>query len=244
MDYVVVKPTGFYQENWIYDEEKEEGSYVQQPLDGRVLEFLQCWNVPVKLEPMTLNDFLALVHPSKNKMLLRVIEALTNCSILPFFQELQEEAPSGNKDVALEKIQIQKFFQVEDYSRYNGKREGDHFVTASAIGPADSYENDHYCIEFDHWALLKNLPLVIKNDTFLSLNETDDIRDIRNIDCYMEITLGEFITALFGELCFFPDPTSRDEQFTTIKKRIEEVDNGTATLVEWKDVDDARGTSA
>lgn len=185
--------------------------------------FLSIWNLPLnKIDTdVIFQDFINIINTED----LVLLDLLTNCSIKPFIESMNNNVEKYDD---IDCITISKIFEktIED-----NEVEFTEWIYVS--GKLKSIEEDgceNAALNFSDWAAIKHLPIVLKNGEFIENNNGQ----YKTTTIDIHLTVGEFICGIFHELCFHGSPQKRDEEIKRLEKIIEGIRNGTEKLIEMK----------
>lgn len=227
MDIVKLKKDGFFARK-----QNAEGIWEDSKVEFDV-GFFQYWRSILEIEgAVTLADLINIINTDD----IVFLEMLTQSSISEFIREMNEEVEDN--DSQLVSIEVRKYYEANEYDDFSTINEA---ITCSGrykeprISEHDPSHTDERCaIEFCHWSTLKDLPLVLDLNATLTVD-----MDYKAAKTYEStITVGDFFTGLFDEICFFGSPERRDGEMEELNRRIKEVEDGTAELIPWEEVRD------
>lgn len=208
--FVILKKDGFYY--------KENGK--QLPIKFNT-DFFVFWEERIEIEgEVTLERLCDILR--KDEQALQLISYLTRSNLKEYFKELKKD---GEKN-KIEYIEISKHFEKNKYEE-NGNSEVSVVLHCSGIENSEGI-----AIEFCNWSSLKHLPIKISNEGIFM--EDYNYKSREKINTWF--TVSQFFNCLFGELCFFDLPETREEKFKDLKETIERIDNGEEELIPWEEV--------
>jgi hypothetical protein len=248
---IVLSRDGFFKQTWVYDKKTEQGSYDRKRLEPNMFDLLEAWNSRFEIEDgITLRDLIKMLR-SYDELELTIIEVLTNCNIKPHLKEWDDEDAKGDDDEnPLVAIEVGKFFDIDGWDADTPHPACDCHTSCSGIVAKsfiDSDGTDSGCkncaIEFVPWSELMRLPLRLNKVGGLyetewtdcephSLFAKDDLNrymskrkivKCSNRNVMVTFTLGEFMGALFTELCFFGSPEARDAERSHLNGIVDEL---------------------
>lgn len=222
---LIIKRTGIYAKSWVYDEKREEGSYVVVPIkpDG-ILQELHS-SVEEVEEGFTLRDYFKLILKYKMLILLDSFfpSFLTEYKRCPKKGCYEDDMPSLvlQNTISVE-LKGGKVDCIENWFHFNGSR----------IDPKEPT----WAIEFTPLHKLLDTPLKIeKTSVYITRFRGYKVTSTQEyINPEIEyISLFSFVTEPIWELSFCGEPRSRDEKKKELDDSVEEIENGTATLIPW-----------
>lgn len=224
---LIIKRTGIYAKSWVYDEEKKEGSYVVVPIKPDAI--LQELHSSVEVEEgFTLRDYFKLILKYQMLILLDPFfpSFLTEYKRCPKKGCYEDDMPSLvlQNTVSVE-LKGGKVDGIENYFRFNGSR-------------TDPKEPT-WAIEFTPLHKLLDTPLKIEK-TSVYITRFRGYKVVSNQE-YINpetefISLFSFVTEPIWELSFCGEPQERNNKKKEIDLSVEEIENGTAKLIPWKEV--------
>jgi hypothetical protein len=236
---ILINKTGFYSKEWVYDEQAGEGSFVITPCQpGCSLCILKYWNADLELDEITLQELIVLLRQN-GQTTIKFLEHLTDCNITPFLHEIDESYEKQPDDCSIEYIRVGLVVETIKYrerGQVNNKAELTIFPFADGKGKPTKESVDTYGLEFSHWGSLKDLPIKIQNTVDLCQIDESVLNEPSIIPCNYVLSMGEFFTGLFNELCFCGSPDIRDGRLERLKEQIKEIEDGTAKLIPIEDL--------
>lgn len=177
------------------------------------------WQSDLTIKPgCTLGQLIKHIKPECD-----ILEMLADCSIEPF---LVEAAAGPAAEQTVEQIEAKKYLEIE---KYKGTRTLHQRVDCNGRIKGDK---ELYALDFTPVTKLLNAELV--------LIETAELyEDFKLKDSFtVTITLGEYLTGLFSELCFHGAPKDRDERLQEIVRRADEAREHPEKMLSWEEVKD------
>ncbi|MFC1697095.1 hypothetical protein ACFL1H_02080 [Nanoarchaeota archaeon] len=188
---------------------RHEG-YIVKPLEYTIF---QCWNNAVELDNVNLGDLL--LHISKlDEYELKLMQHLCDSQINNFLEEGVKLTEAEKVD--LDYIKVQRcislnLITVDNLGIY------DMVVDVSGITEGDP---NYYALEFIPLTELKNVDLRINNIVKVHDWETDERKEYN-----ASISLGEFLYAIFDEICFCGTIENRDRMSNYLDEMGEKIDD-------------------
>jgi hypothetical protein len=265
-DMIILKRDGFYTRDWEYDEEREEGEYVETRLNTEEdWDLLECWNTNMTVDEGVLTGDFFKILQKMDEGLLDVISMLTNSNIAGYLKTVPILNVAKDDENELRWVEVYKNIEIDNHADLENP-EYSEYTCAHGVGKpwkdgpgVESNMTDEekeklgcntYALEFTPWMDLKNVPLRIRPKAYLSetvwykgekkrkigSNGPDDEdgwncsdRELdrdklvrREIDYTM--TLGEFLSGITNELCFFSSPERAEEKKAELIERVKDVE--------------------
>jgi hypothetical protein len=194
----------------------------------------------VKVEPRyQVRDLFALLARMSPKAL-ATLEELANWSIKPFLVEWKRSRIVPRATLAA--VEVRKNIEI----KRNGGDASEVSEITECLGrlrrpkpPRGARGKDtHVALGFTKWAALNDLPLRIAKRGVLRelVWRGSTLRTMRDKPCSFDLTLGEFLGAIFRELCFFGSPAGREQHVEELTRRIEEVRSGHVDAISAEDL--------
>ena len=227
MSKIILNKNDFFIKEWNEEIEKYDTFKLNDGMD-----LISNWRSTFEIEgTITLKDLMTVLK-GYGESIIRMIEMLTQCNIMEFIYEMDEN-DSKKDNLECKHIEIKKYYEVWYFKNkviFNESIE----CFGKMKQPEDGCEN--CALEFSNWSNLQNLPIKLnKNLTLTVLKKDYKLNKEYATETYF--TLGVFFNALFDELCFMGCPMHRDEQLDELKSRVEDIKNGTAELISWDELE-------
>ncbi len=240
---VVIRKKGFYSKDWKPKQKKYLEKKINEPM-----RLLGMMGDVVELEPgLTFGSFINLIRGFDSGFKL-LLEMLVDSGFERYLDTI-DEVPTADKefDSELTAIEVYQYAEINNYDADAKLPAFEYSRGCHGIGkPWGLGNGNSYAIEFSPWADLKHLPLVIKADMPLidtiwaegkrrkiisnggnaAWNHSDrDLKETQERNVMApELTLYEFLEALFNEVAFFGAPASRDKQSAILKDRVASIE--------------------
>lgn len=194
-------------------------------------------------DPPVLQDFVTWLRSLGEDLLF--IEMYTGACIRPYLEALG--APVLDDDEPLTSIAVSTQVEIDDYS---GSLQGDFEFSHGNSCSGLTSGGERQAIEFTAWEKLLGVKLTL--DPHVCVTEitwtpgdgtkpgivdgrwvsggrvpTSTSRIYRNPG----LTFGDWLQAILGEICWFPDPVTRDREFEVLVDRVKEVKEHPENLV-------------
>lgn len=227
--FVTFKPQGFFKLEW----HPESSSYVERKIDEN--DFFKCYRHELKTKdaPTLLDFFEALYNLGPN--VCDVISQISWCNLSDFIDEVRKDSDDKSN---LYHLSVSKNVHVDRYSNKENP-ELQIYCELSGTGLADDESGkiiDNWSVSFTPLCKMKHLEVKIKNTDTLPVrldaesygNPTHEFQSVDRV-----ISLGDFVNAILYDVSFHGSPKERDAVSEDLRRRVEELDNGTAQTVSF-----------
>lgn len=221
---VVFKPEGFFKAEW----DPENSTYVERKIDES--NFFKYYRFDVKTEgaPTLLNFFEALYNLGPD--VCDVISQISWCNLSDFISEVRKDSDDKSN---LYHLSVSKNVFVDRYSD-DQNPELQIYCELNGTGLADDDSGkviDNWCVSFTPLYKMKHLEVKVNNTTELTVKldsapAVGPAHKFESVD--RPISLGDFINAILYDISFHGSPNERDLVSQDLKRRVEELENGTA----------------
>jgi len=217
---------------WVYDEEADEGSYVETPVEpDDLLNYL--WNRVALEQDVTLERIFDIVRPCDE--LWGMI--LNECVVEVCEEALQDYTPNSEEDIKyleLSHVLEKWIFKKEDCEENEERVTLSDYSDFGGVGEREP----SWGISFSPVYTIKHFP--VRLNRAVRLYVSDCTKPIGEIEEPLELgqrgfTVVEFLRGIFFELCFYGNPESRDEQASDIRETIEGIEAGTVEMIPMKE---------
>lgn len=239
---ILFKKDGLYEKDWVYNEETDEGKYVETKLD----DVLTHWYEEVEglEEGLCFHHFIKCMFPiGINKTDLMAYKILLGDDLAPFLAEAFKPDPKKDSDDPVHTLEI---YNVPEATKYHK----DTSYELTEYWGCHGYGRDPempYSMSWSNWGTFIDLPIVLKTETELVMCEEKRTRKhwwnpwskktkrnykYTKIPMNIRPTLGDLLHDVFLDLCFCCTPEKRDAKRDEINGIMDEINDGTAELVE------------
>ncbi len=182
---------------------------------------LDGWSLPVASEGMRFGALVDLVRRLARKDL-QLLEALTGSSIGPFLTE--RTRGDDVHDTRITVIEVSKDLAVARGSPGGAGPEIRVDLHCCGRTGSVSRPRGYYGLEFTPLVRLRDAVIILARGG--RMVDERRRRDHQLFTFRPSVTLGELVTAIVGEICFFGSPRSRDEGLAELDRRARDVDSG------------------
>lgn len=193
------------------------------------VSFLGYWRDKLEIENTTLLDLVNILI--SNESFIPLLEMLTKSNILSFLKSVSAETKD---DLGLDTIVIKKqvvIIKDKCYESFDCSTSCSGRFKDSKEDPMFDMGHEYCAIDFCDWNELKHLPIIL--DDVISVVYYQDKNEEKIGDFDTHITVGEFFTSLFDELCFFGSPNNRDKEKESINETMRKIDSGEIKTISW-----------
>jgi hypothetical protein len=232
---LIFRKAGLFQKEWKYDEEKQEGQYVET----RVQEITDVWFDTVEEfeDGLTFRDFIKCfitLWDDWSRADIDFIDMMTGECLIPFLLEMDETPPKPHIDddpftyleiynaPSLQKYHKDERYSFEEYWGIHGR------------GTKQTEDDCFYSLSYSHWGMFADVPVKLNTKTELSVTTWTGRKDweTHSYPTEMYPRLGDLINDVLADLCFCGSPQRRDNQFTEIMDRTQDAKDHPENLVE------------
>lgn len=225
-----IKRDGIYAKEWVYDKKKKEGDYVCTPVNPDYILSELHNGVEEIEEGYTLRDYFETVLQYKNLILLDAFfpSFLKEAAKCPKRGCSKDDMPTLflKRSVCVE-IKGGKVDNIENFVGFSGSR----------LDPEDA----SWAVEFTPLSEMLDTPLTIEK-TSIYITRFKGYKHISTLTYTNPdiefMSLFDFITEPIWELSFCGTPVSRDKKKKDLDKSVKSIDNGTAKLIPWKEIEE------
>jgi hypothetical protein len=178
-----------------------------------------------EIDGWTVEDMLELIKPLGG-----VWGELAWCDFEVFYEEMKKPIGDLDKD-SIEHIQKIKHIRIGRIIEQYEDGEVVESFDATGIG----IDGERYALDFSPINSLKHLPIVV-SDEFEIRKLYQNPQEPPLFKGKKSLCLMDVIWALLWEISFHGTPENRDEQAKELKRRVEEIDNGTEKLIPAEEV--------
>lgn len=243
---IIIRKRGFYESNW----SRKSRSYVEKQIKDP-LRLLSKMGRQVVLDDVTFGDFIKLVAKmdSGSQTLLAM---LVDSNFQKFLPTINDESVEEDRE-PLSAIECYSYAEICNHDDSQPLPSFSFYHACHGVGkqwehdgkPVDGVDCNTYAIEFTPWCQLRGVPLTIKKT--LSFCETVWVKgkrrkiisnggnakwnfSNRDLKETIQRTLGapdmslfNWLSALFGGVAFFGTPVSRDNKSKELDLRVKAV---------------------
>lgn len=159
-----------------------------------------------------------------------LLAAVLNERVIPILEEARQGPSESNGDESLQFLRVHNGHEdgylvrgLDAFGSWNQPYEDAH----GTAGPRDTW----FSVSLTPIGQLLDLP--IRYDSALEFRNDADAMEYRTT---VAITLLEFLKAIFDDLTSYGTPDERNEVRDELKRRVEEIDRGDATLIPAEDL--------
>lgn len=234
---VIFKKSGFYT---VSPDQKLESL---EPDLGIVTHFRDDLEISTE-DPPTLGDLVTWFRTLGEDLLF--IEMYTGTDVRPYLNALGSPMTDSETE-PLKSISVGTHVEIDDY---NGSLQGDHEFGLSHRCSGITAGGEHQAIEFTAWEKMLSVPLTLDTQVYeqkTSWTPGDGSRariegnrwhsagrvptSVSTVYRSSGVTLGDWLQAVLSEICWFPDPVTRDREFETLLSTVKGIEDGSLKTV-------------